>query len=81
MRALRFGYLALVMVLAGVVVLRRWSDPWVLVVGVVGWLVAAAVTVTGVLRAHRELRAPRPGLWSLRFMVLRDTVRPLPPIS
>ncbi|MFN8041148.1 MAG: hypothetical protein U0Q07_18170 [Acidimicrobiales bacterium] len=74
--ALRCGFAALVVVLVGVVVLRSSGTPWVLVVGVAGWLVAGGVTVQGVVRTHASLAEPRPSLWSLRFMVLRDTFRP-----
>jgi hypothetical protein len=76
--ALRVGYLALAVALVGIVVMRSGSTPWVLAAGVIGWLFAAAVTVTGVVWARRELAEPRPGLWSMRFMLLRDTVRALP---
>lgn len=76
MWALRFGFVALVVVLIGVVVLKASGTPWVLVVGVAGWLVAGAVTVQGVVATHASLAEPRPSLWSLRFMVLRDTFRP-----
>jgi hypothetical protein len=37
--------------------------------------IAAAVTLTGVFSARHELPEPRPGLWSLRFMLIHDTVR------
>jgi hypothetical protein len=71
--ALRVGFVGLAVTLVGVIVLSSGSTPWVLAVGVVTWLGAAAVTVTGVFRARRELPPPRPGYWSLRFMVLHDT--------
>jgi len=79
--ALRAGYLALVVVIAGLIVLGSGSTPWLLAAGLVGWLGAAAVTVTGVFRAHHELTEPRPGLWSMRFMLIRDTFRALPASS
>ena len=72
--ALRIGYLALAIVGVGVIALVTTSTPWLLAVGVIGWLGAAAVTVTGVLRARQELSDPRPGLWPMRFMLIRDTV-------
>jgi hypothetical protein len=72
--ALRAGYVGLAVAIVGVIVLSSGSTPWVLAVGVAIWLVAAAVTVTGVFRAHHELPEPRPGLWSLRFMLIHDTV-------
>jgi hypothetical protein len=72
--ALRVGYAALAVVAAGLVVLLFGSTPWVLAVGVVLWLAAAAVMVTGFLRARRQLPEPRPGFWSIRAMLLYDTV-------
>jgi hypothetical protein len=72
--ALRVGFLGLAVAIVGIIVLSSGSTPWVLAVGVVTWLAAAAVTVTGVFSAQHELREPRPGLWSLRFMLIHDTV-------
>ncbi len=60
--ALRAGYVALAITGVGVIVLATASTPWVLAVGVIGWLGAAAVTLIGVLRALHELSNPRPGL-------------------
>jgi hypothetical protein len=73
--ALRVGYLGLGVAIAGVIVLSSRSTPWVLAVGVAMWLAAAAATLTGVFSARHELPEPRPGLWSLRFMLIHDTVR------
>jgi hypothetical protein len=73
--ALRVGFVGLAVAAAGVVVLVRGGTPWVLAVGAVIWLVAAGVTLTGVFRARGELPEPRPGWWSMRFMLLHDTVR------
>ncbi len=75
--ALRTGFAGLAMVCVGVIVVSSGSTPWVLAVGVAVWLVAAAVTVTGVVRARGELPDPRPGWWSLRFMLIHDTVHRL----
>jgi hypothetical protein len=74
--ALRVGYLALAVAVVGIVVLSSGSTPWVLAIGVILWIVAAAVTLTGVFGARRELPEPRPGLWPMRWMLLHDTVRP-----
>jgi hypothetical protein len=76
--ALRIGYLGLVVAIAGIIVMSSGSTPWVLGAGVLIWLVAAAVTLAGVFRARQELPDPRPGLWSIRFMLIRDTVRARP---
>jgi hypothetical protein len=73
--ALRVGFLGLAVAIVGVVVVVSGSTPWVLAVGVAAWLLAAAVTLTGVFRARRELPEPRPGWWSMRFMLLHDTFR------
>jgi hypothetical protein len=73
--ALRVGYLALAVAIVGLIV--RSSTPWVLAGGAIGWLAAAAVTLTGVLRARHELPDPRPGYWSMRFMLIHDSVHTL----
>jgi hypothetical protein len=72
--ALRAGYAGLAVGIVGVVALATGSTPWVLAVGVVIWLAAAAVTLTGVVRARQELPEPRPGWWSMRFILIHDTV-------
>ncbi len=76
--ALRVGYVGLAVVIAGVIMVASGSTPWVLAVGAAIWVAAAVVTVTGVVSAGHELPEPRPGLWPLRFMILRDTVRARP---
>ncbi len=75
--ALRVGYLALVVAIVGVIVLSSGSTLWLLAVGVIGWLAAAAVTLTGFLWARHELPEPRPGYWSMRFMLIHDSVHAL----
>jgi hypothetical protein len=72
--ALRMGYLALAIAIAGLIVMSSGSTPWVLAVGVIVWLAVAAVTLTGVVWARRELPEPRPGYWSMRFMLIHDTI-------
>lgn len=72
--ALRVGYLALVVIVAGLIAILSGSTPWVLAAGVIFWLAAAAVMVIGFLRARRELPEPRPGFWSIRSMLIHDTV-------
>ena len=72
--ALRVGYLGLGIALAGIIVMSLGSTPWVLAVGVFIWLAAEAVTLAGVLRSRQELPEPRPGLWSVRIMLIHDTV-------
>jgi hypothetical protein len=72
--ALRGGFFGLAIALVGIILLSSGSTPWVLAVGVIIWLLAACVTLTGVFWTHHELPEPRPGFWALRFMLLRDTV-------
>lgn len=76
--SLRVGFGGLLVVGGGLVALAVGGTPWILAVGMIVWLSAAAVTLTGVLRCHHELATPRPGLWPMRFMLLRDTVRARP---
>jgi hypothetical protein len=72
--ALRVGYVGLAGAIAGLIVRSSGSTPWVLAIGVITWLAAAAVTVAGFLRARHELPEPRPGYWSMRLMLIHDTV-------
>jgi len=72
--ALRVGYLALALVAAGLIAMWSGSTSWILACGVILWLAAAAVMVTGFLQARRTLPAPRPGFWPMRVMLLHDTV-------
>jgi hypothetical protein len=76
--SLRVGFVGLAVALAGIIVLSSGSTPWILAAGVIVWLVAAALTLTGVLWARSELPEPRPGLWPTRFMLLRDIVHARP---
>ena len=77
--ALRVGYLALAVAIAGLIVMSSGSTPWVLAVGLITWLATAAVTLTGVFWARHELPEPRPGYWSMRFMLIHDTIHALSP--
>jgi hypothetical protein len=79
--ALRVGYLALVIVVVGLITMFLGSTPWVLAAGVIFWLVAAAVTATGFLLARQELPEPRPGFWSIRLMLIHDTVHARSPLT
>ncbi len=72
--ALRVGYVGLFVAIAGVIVLSLGSTPWVLAVGVIIWLAAAAVTLVGFFWSRHELPEPRPGYWPMRFMFIHDTV-------
>ena len=72
--SLRVGYVGLVVAIAGLIALLAGSTPWVLAVGAIIWLAAAAVTLAGVFWSRHELAEPRPGYWPMRFMLIHDTV-------
>ncbi len=76
--ALRVGYLGLIVGIVGLIVLLSGSTPWILAVGALIWLAAAAVTLTGFFLARNQLREPRPGYWPMRFMLIRDSISALP---
>jgi hypothetical protein len=76
--ALRVGYVGLSVALVGIIMVSLGSTPWVLAIGMIIWLASAAVTLTGFLWSRRELPEPRPGFWSMRFMLIRDTVHARP---
>jgi hypothetical protein len=72
--ALRVGYVGLAVAIAGLVVMFSGSTAWVLAAGVIIWLAAVAVTFTGFVWARHVLPEPRPRFWSMRFMLIHDTV-------
>lgn len=72
--SLRVGYFGLAVALVGLIVSVSGSTLWVLAIGVITWLATVAVTLTGFLWARQELPEPRPSLWSMRFMLIHDTV-------
>jgi hypothetical protein len=72
--ALRAGYVGLAVAAVGLTVLLLGSTPWILGVGVVIWLIAAAVTATGFLWSRHDLAETPPGFWSMRIMLLHDSV-------
>ena len=75
--ALRVGYVGLAGALAGLIALAFGSTSWVLASGVIIWLATVPVTLTGFLWARRELPEPRPRHWSMRLMLIHDSVHPL----
>jgi hypothetical protein len=75
--ALRVGYVGLIVAAAGLVALALGSTSWVLATGVIVWLVTVPVTLTGFLWARHELPMPRPGLWSMRMLLVHDSVHRL----
>jgi hypothetical protein len=72
--SLRVGYVGLVLAAAGLIVTLAGRTSWILAVGVIVWLVTVPVTLTGFVRARRELLEPRPTFWSMRFMLIHDSV-------
>ena len=73
--ALRVGYVGLSVAIAGLIVMSLGSTRWVMAVGVIIWLAAAAaVTLAGFFWSRHELPEPRPGYWSMRLMLIHDTV-------
>jgi hypothetical protein len=72
--ALRVGYIGLAVAIAGLIVMSLGSTPWVLAVGVFIWLGAEAVTLAGFFWSGHGLPEPRPGYWSMRLMLIHDTV-------
>lgn len=76
--ALRAGCVALAVGIAGLIVMLSGSTPWVLAAGEITWLAAAGVALTGFFWARHELPRPRPGYWSMRLMLIRDTIHSLP---
>jgi hypothetical protein len=76
--SLRVGYVGLVIAIVGLIVSSSTaSTPWVLAVGMVIWLSAAAVTLTGFFWTRQSLPQPRPGYWKMRLMLISDTVHPV----
>ena len=71
---LRVGYVGLAVAVAGLIVMSLGSTRWVLAVGVIIWLAAEAVTLAGFFWSRHELPEPRSGCWSVRFMLIHDTV-------
>jgi hypothetical protein len=74
--SLRVGYVGLAVAGVGLILTLSGSTSWVLAVGVLIWLATVVVTLTGFLRARRELPEPRPTFWSMRFMLIHDSTHP-----
>jgi hypothetical protein len=68
------GYVGLAVAITGAIVISLGSTPWVLAVGLIIWLAAAVVTLVGFFWFRHDLAEPRPGYWSMRFMLIHDTV-------
>ena len=72
--ALRVGYAGLAVAIAGLIVMALGATPWALAVGVIIWLASAAATLAGFFWSRQQRPEPRPGYWSMRFMLIHDTV-------
>jgi hypothetical protein len=72
--ALRVRYVGLAVAIAGLIVMSLGSTPWVLAVGVIIWLVTAAVTLAGFFWSRHELPDPRPGYWSKFYSKYPDDI-------
>lgn len=75
--ALRLGYVGLAIAICGLIALAFGSRPWILASGMFIWLATVPVTLTGFLWARRELAEPRPRLWSMRMLLIHDSVHTL----
>jgi hypothetical protein len=73
--ALRVGFGGLTIVLAGLTAVWLGGTPWILAAGIFIWLACAVVMVVEFLWSRHELPEPRPGFWSMRLMLIHDTVR------
>ena len=76
--ALRLGYLGLAVALMGLIALASGSMSWVLAGGMIIWLATVPVTLTGFLWARHEVPEPRTRLWSMRLMLIHDSIHALP---
>jgi hypothetical protein len=74
---LRVGYVGLAVAIFGLLALAVGSTPWILGSGMIIWLATVPVTLTGFLWARRELPELRPRLWSMRMMLVHDSVHAL----
>lgn len=75
---LRVAYVALVVVIVGIVIAASGGTSAVLAVGVVLWLVTALTTAVCFTRARAQLPEPRPGFVAIRSALLHDSVHPRP---
>ena len=75
---LRVAYVALVVVIVGIVVNVSGGTSAVHAVGVVLWLVTAVTTAVCFMRARAQLPEPRPGFVAIRSMLLHDSVHRRP---
>jgi hypothetical protein len=79
--ALRVGYGALATTFVGLGLSLAGNTSWVLAVGMIVWLLCAVILATEFLRARNEIVGPRPSFWSMRIVLLHDTVHALGPTT
>jgi len=75
---LRVAYIALVVMVVGIVTSASGGTSAVLAVGVVLWLVTAVTTAVCFTRARALLPEPRPGFVAIRSMLLHDSFHRMP---
>ncbi len=75
---LRVGFVGLAVALAGLVAMWLGSTSWILGVGEIVWLAAAAVTLTAFFWSRHELPEPRPRYWPMRYLLIHDTFHARP---
>lgn len=75
---LRVGFVGLAVAVAGLLAMALGSTPWLLGVGEIIWLAAAAVTLTAFSLSRHKLPEPRPRYWSMRFLLIHDSLHARP---
>jgi hypothetical protein len=71
---LRVGYIFLLVMVLGFVVIQHWHSAVVLAVGVIGWVACALTIVTSMYIARAQHSSPKPSFWSMRWMLLWASV-------
>ena len=72
--SLRIGYGGLFVAAVGLVLSLTGHTSWVLAAGVIWWLITVVITLTAFLWARHDMGAARPDLWSMRMMLVRDSL-------
>jgi hypothetical protein len=75
---LRGAYVALIVVIIGIVVKGSGGTSAVLAAGVVLWLLTAVTTAVCFMRARAQLPEPGPGFVAIRSMLLHDSAHRKP---
>ncbi len=73
--ALRCGYVELLVVIAGLVLVLSGVTAWVLAAGMFAWLLTAVTLATEFLVAQHEQADRRLGFWQMRKALLRRVRR------